>query len=95
MKLFILSFQVTFTLLLTFILGKWAFASGIVHSSLTSDIGSEIYLRILIALDNGGGEESEKLQIIMVLALMLIPSTLICRFVSRQLRRWLSNKTRQ
>ncbi|RJX79598.1 hypothetical protein D3M70_13980 [Pseudomonas sp. LS-2] len=95
MRAIISTAQVMFTLTLTDTFTRWAFSSGLVHSFLTLEKVANTYQSILIALNSGGGEVTDIVEIIVVLALMLIPSILICRFVSRQLSRWLSNKTRK
>ena len=95
MRIFVVFSQIVFTLLLTLVVSRWAFTFGLVDSFLKSDRVADIYVRILTALNNVGGEDAEALLMIVVLTLMLIPSIFICRLVSRQLRRWLSNKTRQ
>ncbi|RJX79597.1 hypothetical protein D3M70_13975 [Pseudomonas sp. LS-2] len=86
-KAVIMALQALFTLALTFILARWAFSFGWVDFLLRSDIGSDVYIRILATLDTRGCEDSEDLLIMMVLALTLTPSILICRLVSRQLRK--------
>jgi ATP-dependent protease ClpP protease subunit len=91
-KAIVFILQVTFTLTLTDAFTRWIFSSGRVHSLLTLEKVAHTYESILIALNSGGGEETDIFEIIAVLALMLVPSILICRFVSRQLRKLIIKK---